>query len=177
MQWVWLPLAHVQIRLRGSDSRGLENRRARNRKKWRDVFSSQCCQQWVSGISGLSVPWGARSSVYWAAVAAGWSDVFTLDFTRKGPSSLITGVHILQVIEAHPTAHTRPVPLEPDSPDMCHSSLGFSIKTTPISMVSSAYLCYCCREFGARGKIWDRNMGLSCHLLRFPSWSLSSVYL
>ena len=67
------------------------------------------------------------------ARAAGWSDVFTSDFSRKGPSCLITGAHILQVIEAHPTAHTFPVPLEPDTSDKYHSSLGFSNRATPSS--------------------------------------------
>lgn len=110
--------------------------------------------------------------------AAGWSDVCTSDVARKDSSCLVTGAHILQVTEAHPTAHCCPIPLEPDTSDMCHSSLRFSIRTTPVFIISFAFLLsYCYGEFGDRGQIWDRNVGLGCHLLRFPSWPLSNVYL
>ena len=159
-QWVWLPLAHAHISLRVSYSR-----------RWRSGG------QEAGGSEGLCLYLGAGSSEWVAAqlslclgeltaqclgsaYAAGWSDVFTSDLARKDSSCFVTGAHILQMTEAHPTAHRCPIPLEPDTSDMCHSSLGFSIRATPIFIISCGFLLsYCCGEFGDRGQIWDRNVG------------------
>lgn len=109
--------------------------------------------------------------------AVEWSDVFTSDVARKDSSCLVTGAHILQVTEAHPTAHSCPILLEPDTLDMCHSSLGFSLRAIPIFIVSFAFLLsYCYRDLVIEGK-YGIEMGLGCHFLRFPSWLLSSMYV
>lgn len=94
--------------------------------------------EWVA--AQLSLCLGSSQLSLGPAYAAGWSDVFASDVARKDSSCLVTGAHILQVTEAHPTAHCCPVPLEPGTSDMCHGSLGFSIRAIPILMMSFAFL-------------------------------------